>query len=332
MLARVAENLYWLGRYIERAENAARLISVNRLLEYERFDQSDPWEAVLDTLGADESFAEAHSADVSLTPERFLVQSPESPYSIVTTVTSARNLAMELREHTSREVFEEINRLYLFLTQNSAASNTASAIQEIRRSAPTVYGLFQNTVLHSEGTHWFRFGMMLERADMTSRIVDAKYFINLPSIKDVGRALDRYQWRNILLSISALEAYHKSFRGSVRVDNALDLVFFEPEFPRSLVHCVNNMRNEFGYATEETPASRTLVAAVELAVVQLEMGAQSGARVVEEGLHEFIDQFQGTLGRIDNALTVELFRAVAAESSIRRPGESLGMVESLQSN
>jgi uncharacterized alpha-E superfamily protein len=328
----VAENLYWLGRYLERADNASRLINVNRLLEYERFDQSDPWEAVLDTLGADEPYAEARGADPSLTAERYLVQSHESPFSIRSTIASARGLAMELREHTSREVFEEINRLYLSLTQPGSPTGTANIIQEIRGSVPTVYGLFENTVLHSEGAHWFRFGMMLERADMTSRIVDAKYFINLPSVEDVGRAVDRYQWRTILLSSSALEAYHKSFRGSIRVDRALDLIFFDPDFPRSLVYCVNAMRDEFQHATRQAPADRTLVAAVELAVVQLELGAMTGERVVLEGLHEFIDEFQATLGRIDNALAVELFRAVPAESLAKRHGDSLGMIESLQSN
>ena len=333
MLARVAENLYWLGRYLERAENASRLISVNRLMLQERFDQSDPWKIVLDTLGADEPFNKAQQKNPYLTAEEFLVQSAESQFSVRSTVTSARTLAMELREHMSREVFEEINRLFLSVTQSAiATTDTAFATQEIRRYVPTVYGMFDNTVLHSEGTHWFRFGMMLERADMTSRIVDAKYFINLPSVEDVGRAIDRYQWRNILLSVSALEAFHRKFRGAMTVDRVLDLLFFESDFPRSLVHCVDAMRNEFQYATRLAPKSRTLVAATELAVTQLELGALTGEEVVKQGLHEFIDGFQATLGRIDDALAVELFRALPPESTERPSAVGGAMIDSLQSN
>lgn len=334
MLARVAENLYWLGRYLERAENASRLVSVNRLMGQERFAASDPWRIVLNTLGADEAFAEAQGKDPSLIAEHFLVHSSESPFSIRSTVASARSLATELREHMSREVFEEINRLYLGMTQSALGPlDTGFATQEIRRSIPTVYGMFENTVLHNEGAHWFRFGMMLERADMTSRIIDAKYFIQLPSVEDVGRAVDRYQWRTILLSVSALEAFHRSFRGSMTVDRVLDLLFFNGDFPRSLVYCVDSMRDEFQHATRHAPRGRTLAPATELAVVQLELGALTGAEVVEQGLHEFIDGFQSTLGRVDDALTVELFRAVPPESSDRQQTNPPSMLTtSLQSN
>ncbi|MDA0677088.1 MAG: alpha-E domain-containing protein, partial [Chloroflexi bacterium] len=121
MLARVAENLYWLGRYIERAENEARLIDVERLTGIARtYGGGDPWEFVLDTLGAEDAFKTAKETNPALTAEQYLVFSPESPFSIRTSVTHSRTLAMELREHSSREVFEAINRLYHSV---NAASN-----------------------------------------------------------------------------------------------------------------------------------------------------------------------------------------------------------------
>ena len=331
MLARVAENLYWLGRYLERAENGARLCGVTRLAVSERAGIAESWQTVLNTMGAEEPYAEALETDPSLTPEQFVLNAPESPVSIVSTIARARNLAIELREHTSREVFEEINRLHLSITGGRGVTASNTATQEIIASIATVYGLFENTVLRTEGTHWFRFGQELERAEMTSRIVDAKYFTPLPSVEDVGGALDRYQWRGLLRSASALEAYRKTFRGSIRTDRVVDLLFFNPEFPRSLIFCVNAMQHEFQEATRRAPPVRTLIPATELAVVQLELRAATGAEVIASGLHEFIDTFQATLGRVHDALTVDLFRALPGGALAGAGPAALGPVSSLQS-
>lgn len=331
MLARVAENLYWLGRYLERADNQARLIDVQRLAGSEIDTSSDGWEFVLDTLGADSAFEEAQSGTSGLTAAEYLVHSPTSPYSIRSTVTSARTLATELREHSSREVFEAINRLYLAIQPgktNGSTNGVGSTMQQIRNSVATAFGLFENTVLHSEGAHWFRIGQLLERADMTSRIVDAKYFMTLPEGEEIGGAVDRHQWRSVLRSASALEAYHKSYLGSIRVDRALQLLFLNPEFPRSLMYCINAMRDEFLLATAETPPSRSLAPATDLAVVQLDLSAQTGDSIVIQGLHEFIDNFQATLIRVDKGLTENLFRALPVESP-EGNGE-LSRTESLQ--
>ena len=334
MLARVAENLYWLGRYIERAENQARLIDVERQTGTVRaYGGGDPWEFVLDTLGAESAFRTARETDPGLTGEQYLVYSAQSPFSIRTSVTSARTLAMELREHSSREVFEAINRL--FHSVNAAANGATdlgSMLQQIRNSVATVFGLFENTVLHSEGVHWFRFGHLLERADMTSRIVDAKYFINLPSTSEVGGPVDRHQWRGVLRSTSALEAYHKTFLGSIRVDRVIDLLFLNPVFPRSLLYCINSMRDEFALATVKTPPAWTLRGARELVVTQLEFQATTGRQIVAQGLHEFIDSFQETLIRIDRGLTDNLFRAVETGDAAGDPATPLVKTSSLQAN
>ena len=331
MLARVAENLYWLGRYLERAENMSRLVDVTRLAISEHAVESDPWASVLETLGAEESFAEASAVDESLTAERFVLDAPESEASIVSTVRKARTLAVELREHTSREVFEEINRMYLGLVGRSpTAGGRADITREIRRSVATIYGLFENTVLQTEGTNWFRLGQMFERADMTSRIVDAKYFIALPSTEDVGGTFDRYQWRGILLSASALEAYRKSLRRPIRLDYVLDLLFFNADFPRSLLFCVNEIAAEFSDATRHAPPNSTLAAARELSMLRLELGALNGSTVVERGLHEFIDDFQSRLGRIDTALRDNLFNATPGGGERTRPMSRVSATSSLQ--
>lgn len=309
MLARVAENLYWLGRFLERAENTARLCDVTRLSESEHATDADPWETVLATLDAEEEFGKAREPNPSISAEQFIVGSPDSLISIRTVITQARNLAMELREYVSREVFEEINRVYLPTVSNSYQM-TNVITQDIRRSVATVYGMYENTVLQSEGAHWFRFGQLLERADMTSRLVDAKYYLLLPTAEDVGGAIDRAQWRGLLLSASGLEAYRRRFHGSITVGRVIDLLFFDEMFPRSLVHCADYMQEEFNGATKDTPPNRTLDTAKELALMQLELRALTGAVVVKRGLHDFIEDFQGSLAQVHNSLLKDLFRAV----------------------
>lgn len=330
MLARVAENCYWLGRYLERAENMSRLIDVARITISEHTTESDPWGTVLETLGAKGAYTRAHANDEGLTAERFVLDTSESPASIVSTVRKGRSLAVELREHTSRGVFEEINRLYLRLAGGNSVSHARPEVtREIRRSVATVYGLFENTVLRTEGTNWFRLGQMFERADMMSRIVDAKYFMRLTSVEEVGGTIDRYQWRGILLSASGLEAYRKSFRRPIRLDHVLDLLFFNPDFPRSLVFCVAEINAEFQAATQHAPPNCTLDAAKELALLNLELRSLDGQTVIKQGMHEFIRVFQCRLGRIDVALRDNLFRAtpdgvrqmsqVSAVSSLQGP-------------
>lgn len=329
MLARVAENLYWLGRFLERAENTARLCDVTRLSVSEHATEGDPWSTVLSTLSAEEDYAKAREKDMDLSPEEFIVGSPDSIVSIRAVITQARNLAMELREFVSREVFEEINRVYRPTVSNSDLL-TAETTQSIRRSVATVYGMYENTVLQSEGAHWFRFGQLLERADMTSRLVDAKYYLLLPTAEDVGGAIDRAQWRGLLLSASGLEAYRRRFHGSITVARVIDLLFFDERFPRSLVHCVKEMQQEFNEATVDATPERTLATAKELAMTLLELRALRGQVVVKSGLHDFIDGFQEWLGQVHNYLVRDLFRAVP-EGEKKSGATKLASTHSLQS-
>lgn len=333
MLTRVADNLYWMGRYLERAENQARLIDVQRFTPASR-SNDDPWRVVLGTLGAIKEFEKAVAERPELTANEYLVYSEESPYSIRNTIGAARSLALELREHTSREVFESINKLFHAVAAASKLKvERGLLMQQVRDSVATVYGLFDNTVIHSEGAHWFYFGQLLERADMTSRIVDAKYFITLPGVTEVGGAIDRAQWRGVLRSASAMYAYQRTYLGQIRVDRVLDLLFLNPDFPRSLLRCVDGMRDEFEKATANTPPAWTLKPATELAVAQLGLRATTGARIVIEGLHEYIDKFQSTLIRVHEGVSDNLFKALPPEEGQEKTREhAVGRTLSLQSN
>ncbi len=312
MLARVAENLYWLGRCLERADNIARMVDVHHSIAHENRAAAG-LETVLYALDANEEFEEAHGRDEAMAPEDYLVFSPDSPVSIRSVVSSARGLARELRDQISREVFEQINWLHLALGRERGR-RLPDELDLVRSSVPMILGLFENTVLWTEGARWFRLGVFLERADMTSRIVDVKYFVQLPAERGVGSALDRSQWRQVLRSASALEAYRKQHRGFMRVVDVVDMLVFEPDFPRSLVFCIERLTEEFNEATVRTPAGRRLEAAKEITLLGLELKAATATDIIINGMHEFVGLVQARLAAINDRLTGEIFRPAGATS------------------
>jgi uncharacterized alpha-E superfamily protein len=313
VLSRTAENLYWLGRHLERAENLARLADVNVQASTELLpaEGTEAWDAVIATIGAREAYATACKEDPTLTPADFVIYSHRYPQSLRSTIGAARAMAREIREYLSREVFEEINRLYL--TTNRAITDEQSLralYANVKRSVAAILGLFDNTVLLTEGREWFRCGVFLERADMTSRIIDAKYYILLPSSEDIGGPVDRYQWMAVLRSASALEAFRKRHRGPVTGPRVADLLMFDRQFPRSLVFCLQALRRHFERATVETPDSRSVRAAREIALLELDLRAADSADVIRSGLHEFLDEFQVRLQQFDRALAEDIFRSL----------------------
>ncbi len=295
MLSRVAENLYWLGRNLERVENIARMADVSYYASVEAGGlHTDPqvWDAVITATGARELFREAREADPSVSPGEFLLLSTENPNSLRSTLNYARRLARELREQLSREVWEEINRLYL----------------EVRRGIAAIFGLFNNTVQLDEGRDWFRCGIFIERADMTSRIIDAKYFVLLPEGQEVGGSVDRLQWTSVLRSAGARQAFRMTHRGPPSGPDVAAMLVVSERFPRSLRFCIRAFRRHYEGATALTSPSVSVHVARELALLGLDLSSLDERRLVQEGLHEFLDSFQARLSGIDVHLHEQIFR------------------------
>ena len=309
MLSRVAENLYWLGRYLERTENIARMARVEHEVSME--SGQEVWHSLVATTAANSLFWDALVESPELTHSEFLLFSEQNPASLRSTLVRARELARGLREHISREVWEEINALYLFLVVRTkySPSDVHEFCNEVQRRTQTILGLYDNTVLRDEGREWFRCGMYLERADMTSRIVDAKYHILLPGGDTVGGAFDRFQWVAVLRSASAREAYRRMGFSEVDGVSVADLLIFSLEFPRSLAFCLQGLVRHYQLATGEAPKQRRAAAERHIALLNLELGAAEIEQVVDDGLHEFIDDVQQRLIEVDAAITEQIFRA-----------------------
>lgn len=312
MLSRVAENLYWLGRYVERTENMARMAIVEHEASLEGTGADGGiWDSLIHATASDDAFAAARAESPDLTDSEFLLLSMLNPGSLRATFARARELARGLREYISREVWEEMNGLYLFLAYRKqfVAGDVHELCTETQRRTATILGLFDNTVLRDEGREWFRCGMYLERADMTSRIVDAKYHILLPAADAVGGPFDRFQWIAVLRSASAREAYQRTGRGEVEGPQVAELLIFSRDFPRSLSFCLQALQRHYQQAAAETPKRRRARAARHLGILNLDFDAGDIEQVIDDGLHEFLDDFQARLIDVDRAITEDIFRA-----------------------
>lgn len=316
MLSRVAENLYWLGRFLERAENAARMAHVEYLAAVETGDLGAPagsfWEPLVKASGAGEAYEAAVEEDPDLSPAYFLILAHANPNSLRSSIAEARALARAARELISREVWEEINELHLALQSREALREDElyDLCRSVKRSVETTIGLFDHTVLRDEGGEWFRCGLYIERADMTSRILDTKYHVLLPSVSEVGGPLDRYQWMAVLRSASAWEAFRKVYRADISGPRVAGMLIFEPAFPRSLAFCVGALCDHFRRATVLTPPLERLPVQSILTLLELELGALNIDSVVAMGLHEFLADFQERLNQVQTGLTDHIFRAL----------------------
>ena len=192
---------------------------------------------------------------------------------------------------------------------------------ETQRRTQTILGLYDNTVLRDEGREWFRCGMYLERADMTSRIIDAKYHILLPGGDSVGGPFDRFQWTAVLRSASAREAHRRMGNNEVDGVNVAQLLIFSQEFPRSLAFCVQALQRHCQLATGETPKRRRAAAERGIALLHLDLGAMDIDQLIEDGMHEFLDDFQQRLIGIDRAITDDIFRAAPDAGQTQRQAQ-----------
>ncbi|MCB9784734.1 MAG: alpha-E domain-containing protein, partial [Candidatus Omnitrophica bacterium] len=241
MLSRVADAIYWLCRYIERAENVARFVDVNRYLMMDLPDsQSGEWKSLITVTGDHKFFLERFDEATEENVIHFLTFDPENPNSILSCVRSARENARSIREIISSEMWEQVNRFYLMVTdpgaKDFATSHPHEFYENVKMASHLFTGLCEGTLTHSEGWHFTRLGRFIERADKTSRILDVKYFILLPEPGYVGSPYDSLQWAAVLKSASALEMYRKRHH-RITPGSVVDFLILDSEFPRAIHYC-----------------------------------------------------------------------------------------------
>jgi len=301
MLSRVAESLFWMSRYVERAENVARFVDVNLNLMLEVTSTEQQWLPLVATTGDYELFKKKYGEPTQDSVIRFLTLDEENPNSILSCLRAARENARSTREITSSEMWEQLNTFYLFVADAAARSDTISDLHSffarIKDGSHTFCGITDATMTHGAAWHFMRMGRMIERADKTSRILDVKYFILLRTAHEVGSPIDEIQWAAVHRSASAFEMYRKR-HGRITPKNIVQFLMLDNEFPRALRFCLNSAQDSL-HAISKTPLGQ-LSSSPERLLGQLcsELANISVETIINGGIHEYIDKLQESLNDI----------------------------------
>lgn len=327
MLSRVADSIYWLNRYIERAENVARFVEVNlNLLMDNPVGVAQQWEPLIAVTGDRDDFVARYGEISAENALYFLTFDPESPNSILSCLRAARENARSVREIISSEMWAQVNEFYLMV--EAAAKRKPGDIRdindfyaEVKMASHRFVGVMQATASWNESWHFGHLGRMLERADKTSRILDVKYFLLLPSAKAVGSPLDNLQWIALLKSASAYEMYRK-VEHTITPASVARFLIFDPHFPRSIKFCLcqaqQSLRTIIGPSEQVSHASERA-----LGKLQADLEYLTFEEVFQTGLHEFLDRLQLRLNEVGNCIYDD-FIAIPAPATHR-----LGLLSSV---
>jgi uncharacterized alpha-E superfamily protein len=313
MLSRVAESMYWMSRYIERAENVARFVDVNLTLMLDLPNGSpQQWKPLVDITADTQEFLDRYGTPNEQNVIRFLTFDNENVNSIVSCLRAARENARTVREAISSEMWEQLNESYLMVSDAARHGGYPADPQELFASVKMASHLFAGvtdaTMTHGEGWHFCQLGRMLERADKTSRIVDVKYFLLLPTLEDIGTTVDDMQWAAVLRSASALEMYHRR-HGRISPARIVDFLLLDRDFPRAIHYCLMAARQSV-HAISGTPSGmfRTSVEQL-LGALCSEFAYAQIDDLILAGLHEYLDVLQTRMNQVGTGIRDTFFAA-----------------------
>lgn len=311
MLSRVANSIYWMGRYIERAENVARFVDVNLHLMLDLpVDFQEQWRPLTQVTGDYAYFVEKYNDPTEENVIRFLTFDADYANSIVSCVAAARENARTVREIISSEMWEQVNRFHLFLrsaqTEGVSPDGLHAFYERVKEASHLFWGIADGTMSHDIGWHFVRLGRLIERADKTSRILDVKYFILLPKIADVGSPFDNIQWAALLKSASALEMYRKRHRRILPRD-VVSFLILDRVFPRAMRYSLIKAEESLRAVTGSRSGTFQTAAEQHLGRLRSELDYADVDEIIDSGLHEYIDRFQTKLNDVGNAIHETFF-------------------------
>lgn len=306
MLSRVADSIYWMARYVERAENLARFIDVTLNLILDQPPGSkEQWEPLILATGDQEDFKERYGAPTADSVIYYLTFDRDYGSSIMSVLRAARENARSIRETISTEAWEQLNEFYYFvkaaMENGRALESPSDFFGEIKKQSHLFNGIVDSTMTHGEGWHFLNLGRHLERADKTSRILDVKYFTLLPSIDDVGTPIDDLQWSSVLRSVSGFEMYRKLYHG-ITIHRVVEFLILSREFPRSvqysLMHADESLHQISGSPTGDYRNS----AEQQLGQLRSRLAYLDVDSIINGGVHEFVDSLQVSLNNVGESI------------------------------
>jgi uncharacterized alpha-E superfamily protein len=313
MLARTADNIFWLARSMERADFAARTIEATLRLEF--MPKSGPedvaeWESALISAGADEGFYAKHDQLDESSAIDFLAFDHANPSSIASCLENARAAGRAIRTALTAETWTAINDAWLELKRFERSRGGSRSLDRealtrfldfVKKASMDFDGSCYRTMLRND-SYWFnRLGLFLERADNTARLLDVKYNLLLPSTEPVGGGLDYFQWVAILRAVSAATAYHWVYRDRVKPWLIADLLILKAEMPRSLISCYQSIDRALDSISREDRRVGEAQRQARASLVQLERATMTD--IFQNGLHEFITNFIEDNARLSTTIS-----------------------------
>ncbi len=315
MLSRVASSLYWMSRYVERAENTARVLDVTwrmSLLVKEPKLQDQEWFAPLNITGKLFPFSGRHSEVCAKEVLHFMALDPENPSSIYSCARQARENARSVRGSITSEMWEVLNATWLEMQQMDEdkmhARGVSGFFDWVKERSHLFRGVTFGTMHRDDAYEFARLGTHIERTDSTARILDVKYHILLPSVKDVGGAVDYYQWSAVLRSVAAFEAYRKVYRDVITPLKLAELLILRDDIPRSLRFCLRQVHDTLG-RVQNAQSGETLQRAGQI-LAALQYGRISD--IFADGLHEYLTEFLVSM----QGLSVQIQKSFFASTTV----------------
>ncbi|PAW77105.1 MAG: hypothetical protein B9S32_12550 [Verrucomicrobia bacterium Tous-C9LFEB] len=311
MLSRVADSLYWMSRYMERAENIARILDVN-LQHVLDLPQREPelirklWTPVLRSTGDERDFYARYKEASSETVIDFLTLNQENHNSIVKCVTACRENARHVREQISDEMWEELNRFYLSLqgltVKKILKQGADEFFKHIRSGSHLFQGITDATMTHGEGWDFIQVGKYLERIDKTTRILDSNEDVLQPKKNDNDRATDTLKLAAILRSCSAHSAYRRVYVAQIEARKVLEFLILNPNFPRSIRFCTHELDDSLRRISGETEGSYSNDAEKHTGRLHSELSYNGIDDIMSRGVSQTMDDIQRQLNKVGDAI------------------------------
>lgn len=293
MLARTAGNLFWLARYIERADYVARLLQVAGHMSAVRVDnnQASEWESAIVAAGCKEDYFARHDQADEASVIAFLAFDADNPSSIVCCIETARRNARAVRTSLTTDMWEAVNTTWQELTTYMASpmdgDRLAEFLEWVKARVGLFHGVCSNGMLRRDSFCFIRTGQFLERADNTARLLDVKYHVKLPEVSDVGGVVDYYQWLAILRVVGARRAYRVLFKGQVEPAHTAELLISRAVFPRSLAFCYEQITHSLDAIEAQDPV-RSAEGKRQAHAIYANLRFARIDNIIEDGLHEYL--------------------------------------------
>ncbi|MFM8330583.1 MAG: alpha-E domain-containing protein [Candidatus Methylumidiphilus sp.] len=314
MLSRVAEHLYWMARYLERAENTARLLNVNGSLILDLPRHARPgWASLIAITGADELFYKNYASAAEGYVVKFMLADDQNPGSILSSIRSARENARTVRDIIPREAWERINELFLKAKESLAVDLSPKWRYEFLRetilAVQQISGILDGAMSHDAGYEFMEIGRNLERADMTTRIIDVRSFnLSNEAEAETLKPFENILWMSVLRSLTAYQMYRRHMQASVKREAVLQFLLQDGQFPRAFSFCLGEVQSGLGRLPRSAPVMDALAPLREM------IAAAAPENLGQGELMLFIDELQIKLGEIHAAIGTTYFGGVEEPS------------------